>query len=303
MSHNDNIKIKFSGNDFFYVNAVMPGGEATPTDARCAGLLSDTNLTPEKCVQYTEPFTYQILWRAFDETTEKTKLDSHNVGGVDKGILKIGTFNNMTFTEKYTNGSTQNTSDGTGKIASLVINNNNLQFISNTSPSNTFFDIDISNINDSDIYDDFTDEINEITTKVNTYNSSLTSFKERTNYLDNQLQILGNYKNIVNTDINISLYTSNKKFKLGFTEEGNLVLMYKKKVNNYWIDLSGDCYKKEVCQNKEKALKLNDLENNHSGRDQNFINSQNIYSLELRRSIALSLGLIILFGSIIYNKK
>lgn len=61
-----------------------------------------------------------------------------------------------------------------------------------------------------------------------------------------------------------------------------------------WITNSGNCYKKEVCQNKEKALKLNDLENNHSGRDQNFINSQNIYSLELRRSIALSLGLVVL---------
>lgn len=132
MSHNDNIKIKFSGNDFFYVNAVMPGGEAEPTDDNCETLKTGNNVT---------------------------RLS------VDKCI--------------------------------------------------------INSRSDSD-----------------------------------------------------------------------------------WLtDLSGDCYKKEVCQNKEKALKLNDLENNHSGRDQNFINSQNIYSLELRRSIALSLGLIILFGSIIYSKK
>ncbi len=74
--------------------------------------------------------------------------------------------------------------------------------------------------------------------------------------------------------------------------------------NSNWLkDNSGNCYKKEICQNKKKAIELNNLENNHSGRDQNFINSQNIYSLELRRSIALSLGLIILFGSIIYSKK
>jgi len=121
MSHNDNIKIKFSGNDFFYVNAVMPGGEAAPTDARCETLKNGSNVT---------------------------RLS------VDKCIIN----------------------------------------------------------NDS----------------------------------------------------------------------------------NWVTDISGDCYKKEICKNKEKALKLNDLENNHSGRDQNFINSQNIYSLELRRSIALSLGLVVL---------
>jgi hypothetical protein len=84
--------------------------------------------------------------------------------------------------------------------------------------------------------------------------------------------------------------------------EGNCTINSEK--NSSWItDFSGNCYKKEICKNKSLATEINNLENNHSGRDQNLINSKSIYSLELRRTISLSLGIIIIFGSIIYSKK
>lgn len=63
-----------------------------------------------------------------------------------------------------------------------------------------------------------------------------------------------------------------------------------------------NCYKKELCKNKEKANEINNLQNNHLGTDQNYLNSKVIYSVELRRGISLSIGILILFGTIIYSK-
>ena len=63
-----------------------------------------------------------------------------------------------------------------------------------------------------------------------------------------------------------------------------------------------NCYKKELCKNKEKSKEIYNLQNNHLGTDQNYLNTKVIYSVELRRSISLSIGILILLGSIIYSK-
>jgi hypothetical protein len=70
-----------------------------------------------------------------------------------------------------------------------------------------------------------------------------------------------------------------------------------------WMDSSSNCYKKELCKNKENAKEIHNLQNDHLGSDQNYSNTKVIYSMELRRSISLSIGILILFGSIIYSKK
>jgi hypothetical protein len=83
------------------------------------------------------------------------------------------------------------------------------------------------------------------------------------------------------------------------TESGNCV---PSDVSYNWTDNSSNCYKKELCKNKEKANEINNLQNNHLGTDQNYLNSKVIYSVELRRGISLSIGILILFGTIIYSK-
>lgn len=319
MSHNDNIKIKFSGNDFFYVNAVMPGGEAEPTDARCAGLLSNQDLNNDTCKQgsnYTNSIlekadkcSNKILWRAFDENdnTEKNKIKPGNYAKfTDDGKFNIYDKNNN---ELKSLGQVDSYyADYKGR---LIVSKGN---ISNNVKDHILFIINGKNNGSNKKTIISLDLPNDLSTTL--------TFQSEIDKLSNQRK--QNPNRFLNTmdriDIDNSLYCGTiiaKKivylFKLTFTEEGNLVLFYKTTsenisscmlntydivydaaVGSFWQDNSGNCYKKEVCQNKEKALKLNDLENNHSGRDQNFINSQNIYSLELRRSIALSLGLVVL---------
>ncbi len=321
MSHNDNIKIKFSGNDFFYVNAVMPGGEAEPTDARCAGLLSNQDLNTDTCKQgsnYTNSIlekadkcSNKILWKAFDENddTEKNKIKPGNYAKfTNDGKFNIYDKDNNNL---KTLGEVNNYYNNINYKGRLIVSKGN----QNTNiKDRILFTIDGNNSDSSKktiINLDLPDDLSTTLTFQSEIDKLSSERKEYPNRFLNSMDKI---------DINNSLYginTLNNQnlplFKLTFTEEGNLVLFYKTTsenisscmlntydivydavVGSFWQDNSGNCYKKEVCQNKEKALKLNDLENNHSGRDQNFINSQNIYSLELRRSIALSLGLVVL---------
>jgi hypothetical protein len=56
-----------------------------------------------------------------------------------------------------------------------------------------------------------------------------------------------------------------------------------------WHDLSMNCYKKELCKNKENATSINNLQNNHLGSDQNYENTKALYMNEYVKTINLSI--------------
>jgi len=70
-----------------------------------------------------------------------------------------------------------------------------------------------------------------------------------------------------------------------------------------WHDLSMNCYKKELCKNKENATRINQLQNNHLGSDQNYEDSKAIYTIEYMKTINLGIGVVILLLAIYYSNK
>lgn len=71
---------------------------------------------------------------------------------------------------------------------------------------------------------------------------------------------------------------------------------------NTWMDNSYNCYKKELCKNKNLALKINDIENNHLGSQQNYMNSKKMYNNEILKTFNLTFGILLLFMTIYYVK-
>lgn len=69
-----------------------------------------------------------------------------------------------------------------------------------------------------------------------------------------------------------------------------------------WQDMSLNCYNKELCMNKDLALKINSIENKHLGSAQNVVNSQKLYNNEILKSINLVGGIISLIMIIYYVK-
>jgi hypothetical protein len=69
-----------------------------------------------------------------------------------------------------------------------------------------------------------------------------------------------------------------------------------------WTDNSLNCYRRELCRNKIAALKINDVENNHLGSQQNFKNSKKMYNNEILKTFNLSLGILVVFVTIYYIK-
>jgi hypothetical protein len=61
-----------------------------------------------------------------------------------------------------------------------------------------------------------------------------------------------------------------------------------------WKDLSFNCYKRELCKNKEKSKEINNLQNNHLGSDQNYLDTNNVYMNEYIKTFNLSIGILIL---------
>ena len=70
-----------------------------------------------------------------------------------------------------------------------------------------------------------------------------------------------------------------------------------------WHDLSMNCYKKELCKNKDNATSINNLQNNHLGSDQNYENTKALYMNEFIKTIHLSIGVVILVAAIFYSNK
>jgi hypothetical protein len=70
-----------------------------------------------------------------------------------------------------------------------------------------------------------------------------------------------------------------------------------------WQDLSMNCYKKELCNNKKNAIEINRLQNNHLGSDQNYENTKAIYTNQYMKTVNLSIGVIFLLLAIYYSNK
>ena len=69
-----------------------------------------------------------------------------------------------------------------------------------------------------------------------------------------------------------------------------------------WMDNSYNCYKKELCMNKNLALKINDVENNHLGSQQNYLNSKKMYNNEILKTFNLAFGILFIITTIYYVK-
>lgn len=69
-----------------------------------------------------------------------------------------------------------------------------------------------------------------------------------------------------------------------------------------WRDNSFNCYKKELCINKQQSAKINEVENNHLGSQQNYKNSKKMYNNEILKTFNLSFGILIIFTTIYYIK-
>lgn len=70
-----------------------------------------------------------------------------------------------------------------------------------------------------------------------------------------------------------------------------------------WQDLSMNCYKKELCNNKKNATEINRLQNNHLGSDENYENTKAIYTNQYMKTVNLSVGVIFLLLAIYYSNK
>lgn len=68
-----------------------------------------------------------------------------------------------------------------------------------------------------------------------------------------------------------------------------------------WNDNSYNCYKKELCLNKEKADEIKKIQEDHLGSEQNYINSKLSYKNELWKTGNLTMGIIGLIILIYYT--
>ncbi len=92
--------------------------------------------------------------------------------------------------------------------------------------------------------------------------------------------------NKTNTDINNCMYTD---------------LSDNLKPYKVWQDNSGNCYKKELCKNRELATKTKTTESIHLGTGQKHIDVDKIYDTEYNKTIHMGLGILLLSGAIYYT--
>jgi hypothetical protein len=62
----------------------------------------------------------------------------------------------------------------------------------------------------------------------------------------------------------------------------------------FFFDNSANCMKKELCINKEQAAKLKSLQQNHSGADEKYDNSKQVYDQTFAHTINLGGGILAL---------
>ena len=68
-----------------------------------------------------------------------------------------------------------------------------------------------------------------------------------------------------------------------------------------FIDFSNNCYKKQLCINKDKSDKLMSLQNSHSGSDERNVNTTELYNIELTKTVNLVIGIVGISTLIFYN--
>jgi hypothetical protein len=95
--------------------------------------------------------------------------------------------------------------------------------------------------------------------------------------------------------------------------------------NFFWVSVSGDystdeicndekilnadcikmenCYKAQICQNKDNAKWLEQKQTAHSGADERYNNTKSLYNIELTKTYNLGIGAIGLLLCIYYNSK
>jgi hypothetical protein len=72
---------------------------------------------------------------------------------------------------------------------------------------------------------------------------------------------------------------------------------------SWFSDNSGNCIKKELCINKDKAEHLTDIENTHSSAKEKYMNEKMNYDNILLNTINLGIGVMFLIIIIYKNQK
>lgn len=72
-------------------------------------------------------------------------------------------------------------------------------------------------------------------------------------------------------------------------------------IDNY-NDNKINCVNTALCKNKDNAKLIGNLQNKHSGSDQNYLDTNQEYKLTVTDSINLGIGILILLGLIIQNR-
>jgi hypothetical protein len=71
---------------------------------------------------------------------------------------------------------------------------------------------------------------------------------------------------------------------------------------NYWATNKDSCLKKELCKNKDNAQRIQKIQNNHLGSDQNFNDTMTLYKNEYAKMVNLSVGILVIAIVIFYSK-
>ena len=96
--------------------------------------------------------------------------------------------------------------------------------------------------------------------------------------------------NSTNADINHNLPSKNE-CELNSVQDS--VLWDKTKCNKTsYTDNNQDCVRRELCLNREYAEKLEKLQNNHIGADQNYLDTKQKYSYGFLQSVNLGVGIV-----------
>lgn len=61
------------------------------------------------------------------------------------------------------------------------------------------------------------------------------------------------------------------------------------------------CYQAELCKNKNYSNWLGEIQQTHSGADMRNIDTQNLYNIEIRNTINLGMGIIVLGAFAYFN--